>query len=158
MGSHLLIHSQAPARSLPVAFATMKAGASIMSSRSIFDRSRGAIILPGAVDRANTDRTSNLAWFRSNVQQLVEESEFAPHLDTCSWLSSDLLHYCVPWPCWAARFRSPPPSTAHLRRSRPPHLHIVRSALIAIYFFLPSVLSIAATTVPYAPSPILSKI
>ena len=145
MGSHLLIHSQAPVLSLPVAFATMKAGTSIMSSRSIFERSRGAINLPGAVGRAVVEIKSNLAWSRSTVQQLVEESEFAPHLDTCSWLSSDvkaaarplsvhsyargdLLHYCVPWPCWAARFRSPPPSTAHLRRSRPPHLHIVRSA------------------------------
>ena len=47
-----------------------------------------AIDLFGAVDRAATERKSNLEWFRSNVQQLVEDFQFAPHLDTCSWLSS----------------------------------------------------------------------
>ena len=46
-----------------------------------------AIDLSGAVDRAATERKSNLEWFRSNVQQLVEDFQFAPHLYICSWLS-----------------------------------------------------------------------
>ena len=31
---------------------------------------------------------SNLAWFSSSVQDLVKEFEFAPNLETCSWMSS----------------------------------------------------------------------
>ena len=43
-----------------------------------------SIDLSGAVGRADKERKSNLEWFRSNVQQLVEDFEFAPHLDICS--------------------------------------------------------------------------
>ena len=46
------------------------------------------IDLSGAVGRADAARESNLAWFRETVRQLVDAAEFAPYLDTCTWLSS----------------------------------------------------------------------
>ena len=54
--------------------------------------------MSGAFGRADTERQSNLAWFREAVQQLVEDYKFAPYLDTCSWLSSDVRAAARPLP------------------------------------------------------------
>ena len=124
------IHSQALVLPLPVVFAKMKAGTSIMSSRSmpllpanVGARSRckqsssttaaylndltanpyhkgsdptvqaarvetaRAIDLSVAAKRAVAQSESNLDWFRRNVQQLVEDVQFAAQLNTFSCVS-----------------------------------------------------------------------
>ena len=60
-----------------------------------------AIDLSVAAKRAVAQSESNLHWSRRNVQQLVEDVQFATHLDTCRWSSDFARAAAQPLPAYS---------------------------------------------------------